>query len=172
MDSNIVEDRILHLESLTIPDERTTSIRLPANTSVIGSFQTLQAKFRLILDDRRALSDFLQKYSVLRELIQNTSDELEQGALDPSSKKEIVLASEEEVVYMIDQLKELETLKDEVDATVFKDMDMRIREFSGCELTQIDQMKRFAEIKRRFDGLASQYNTYDKEAQADGGADA
>ncbi|KAJ3328282.1 hypothetical protein HDU76_010249 [Blyttiomyces sp. JEL0837] len=157
MDS--IEARLSFLESLASPFPIAQSVR-PGTESVLMSLQSMQAKLRQITEERRPLADFLQRYSQLRDLIDNKGNELEVSALDAASKKEIVLASEDEILNAVDMLKEIDSLKDEVDMPVLEGFEDRILALKPIEREQIAQTNATLLLREEFTKIIDQYNQY------------
>ena len=67
------------------------------------------------------LLDFLNLLdSLLEDLIKENTHELEKRSLDIASLKEIVLASEDEIIHIAEQLKEINSLKDDIDIPILE----------------------------------------------------
>jgi hypothetical protein len=130
MEEQLLESRLLHLETLVSKQS------LTRNDAILSSLQSIQTKIRQITDERRALAEFLQKCgysqlyvmkvagetpnvfmsdSALRDLLHNQTNELDTASLDSASMKEIVLASEDEIIQGAAQLKDIDSLRGELD---------------------------------------------------------
>ncbi|KAJ3088137.1 hypothetical protein HK102_009485 [Quaeritorhiza haematococci] len=131
-----LELRLRHLEAITAPrlqrDIWASAFSGQGDGSVLSSLQEVQARLTQITQERRAVADFLEflklistaslafKDASLKDIIENKTNEIDFSALDGAAKKEIVLASEEELLIFAEQLHEIETLKDEVDVPVLR----------------------------------------------------
>ncbi|ORY48160.1 hypothetical protein BCR33DRAFT_714578 [Rhizoclosmatium globosum] len=166
-----LEHRLDYITSITTPYSNEGTLLRPGLESIQQSIGAIKSKLNQLVSERRVLGDFLQKYSHLRELINSHTNTTEQTAssaldldmglgLDPASKKEIVLAAEEEILGLADQLREIDALKAEIDSPAMNGLDQRISALSPIEFTQIAQSQASAALKEEFMTVLDDYNEY------------
>ncbi|TPX78676.1 hypothetical protein CcCBS67573_g00060 [Chytriomyces confervae] len=169
-----LEQRLEYLTSITTPYSADTPLMRPGVESIQQSVASIKSKLNQVVAERRALGEFLQKrkyYAQLRDIISshtNTAEhssssalDLDMGlGLDPASKKEIVLAAEDEILALADQLREIDTLKAELDSQAMNGLDQRIAALSPIEFTQITQSQISSALKEEFMTLLNEYNEY------------
>ncbi|KAI8854827.1 hypothetical protein BC829DRAFT_379756 [Chytridium lagenaria] len=141
-DLTVLESRLKHLEDI-----------LPANTS---SFRGRQLGSNSIFPSsnpskRRSLNEFLRKYGQVKDLIQESSKDMEALALDSGAKKEIVMASESEIFGAAMQLKELDLLKAELEST-------SLRALHPLEYNQYLQKQEILALKSQLMAVMEEYN--------------
>ncbi|KAJ3097767.1 Histone-binding protein rbbp4 [Phlyctochytrium bullatum] len=90
--------------------------RRSESSSVLSVLQSLQGRLHAVVEERRAISEFLKKYTQVKDMVQEAEEEVDLFALDAGAKKEIVLSSGSEIQAASQQLKELELLKGELDS--------------------------------------------------------
>ncbi|KAJ3265763.1 hypothetical protein HDU77_004031 [Chytriomyces hyalinus] len=183
-----LEQRLEYLTSITTPYSADTPLMRPGVESIQQSVASIKSKLNQVVAERRALGEFLQKHAQLRDIISshtNTAEhssssalDLDMGlGLDPASKKEIVLAAEDEILALADQLREIDTLKAELDSQAMNGahvrysvgdlrltpptgLDQRIAALSPIEFTQITQSQISSALKEEFMTLLNEYNEY------------
>ncbi|KAJ3073219.1 hypothetical protein HDU98_001977 [Podochytrium sp. JEL0797] len=168
-----LEQRLDYISSITTPYSTDGPLLRPGLESIMQSVGSIKGKLNQLVSERRALGDFLQKYSQLSEIISNHTNTTEQNSssaldldmglgLDPASKKEIVLAAEDEILTLTDQLREIDALKGEIDSQAMSGLDQRIAALTPIEFTQIAQSQASAALKEEFMTVLDDYNEYVK----------
>ncbi|KAI9352798.1 hypothetical protein BDR26DRAFT_929315 [Obelidium mucronatum] len=162
-----LEHRIDYISSITTDG----ALLRPGLESIQQSVASVKSKLAQLVAERRVLGDFLQKYAQLKEIISNHTNTTEQNSssaldldmglgLDPASKKEIVLAAEEEIMVLSEQLREIDALKGEIDSQAMNGLDQRVAALSPIEFTQIAQSQASAALKEEFMTVLDDYNEY------------
>ncbi|KAI8609284.1 hypothetical protein BC830DRAFT_1085595 [Chytriomyces sp. MP71] len=107
------------------------------------------------------LRDIISSHTNTAEHSSSSALDLDMGlGLDPASKKEIVLAAEDEILGLAEQLREIEALKGEIDSPAMAGLDQRITALSPIEFTQIQQSQVSAALKEEFMTVLTEYNDY------------
>ncbi|KAJ3385417.1 hypothetical protein HDU84_002266 [Entophlyctis sp. JEL0112] len=166
-----LEQRIDYLTSITTPFSSDGPLLRPGLESIQQSVGSIRGKLSQLVNERRVLGDFMQKYSQLKDIISSHTITTEQNSasaldldmglgLDPASKKEIVLSAEEEILSLADQLREIDSLKIELDSQAMNGLDQRIIALNPIEYTQIAQSQASAALKEEFMTVLDEYNEY------------
>ncbi|KAJ3121687.1 hypothetical protein HK100_012269 [Physocladia obscura] len=166
-----LEQRLDYLSSITTPHSSDGPLLRPGLESIAQSVGSIKAKLAQLVNERRVLGDFMLKYGQLRDVINNHTNTTEQNSasaldldmglgLDPASKKEIVMSAEEEILQLADQLREIESLKSELDSQAMNGLDQRILSLSPIEYTQIAQSQASNALKEEFMTVLEEYNDY------------
>ncbi|KAJ1554732.1 hypothetical protein HK405_004204 [Cladochytrium tenue] len=127
---------------------------------VLATLQAIHAKLRRITDERRTIAEFLHKYASLKDVLQTHSTDLDVSTLDANTKKEIVLAADDEILQAADLLKTLDSLQAEVNSTALNGLNGYTVALRPVEVTQIELSKMSAKAKDRFVSVLSEYNNY------------
>ncbi|KAJ3020480.1 Dynactin subunit 3 [Thoreauomyces humboldtii] len=155
-----LDERLAHLEALTAPS--LLSVANPGREelqgSLLRSLQGVQEKLLRFTEERRAIGDFLQRYGQLRELLRNDPDELEGITLDTVAKRDILLASEEDLVYHAAELKRVSTLKAELDSPILQALESQIPALAKIEALNVRQRHTEASVRERLSHTLVSYN--------------
>ncbi|KAJ3034675.1 Dynactin subunit 3 [Rhizophlyctis rosea] len=155
-----LEERLRHLEALTAPKLLSSGNREVFEESVLSSVENIQGRLLQITEERSAIGDFLMRYEQLRDLLQNQSDEIERSALDVHAKKAVVLASEEDLLQIAEQLRDIDSLKDELDAPVLQELETLVPKLSPIEARNIEQSEYVGHLRERFLEALDSYNQF------------
>ncbi|KAJ3009882.1 UNVERIFIED_CONTAM: hypothetical protein HDU68_002446 [Siphonaria sp. JEL0065] len=166
-----LEHRLDYIASITTPYATDGPLVRPGLETIQQSVASVKSKLAQLVSERRVLGDFLQKYAQLKEIISNHTNTTEQNSssaldldmglgLDPASKKEIVLAAEEEIMALTEQLREIDALKGEIDSQAMNGLDQRVAALSPIEFTQIAQSQAASALKEEFMTVLDDYNEY------------
>ncbi|TPX32152.1 hypothetical protein SmJEL517_g04718 [Synchytrium microbalum] len=150
-----LEKRLLHLELISSPTHPPST-----STSLAELLQTALSRFNEIRNQNSTIDDFLRKYVDLQDTLGQDTNELERTALDVASIKEIVLASEDGLDRLAEQMVDLEALKEEVDSTVLKDLSRLIPTMSPLESKHIEQRKVVWGVRERYLRELDSYNSF------------
>ncbi|KAJ3049429.1 hypothetical protein HK097_009570 [Rhizophlyctis rosea] len=155
-----LDERLRHLEALTAPKLLSSGNREVFEESILSSVQNMQAQLMQITEDRPVIGDFLMRYEQLRDLLQNQTDEVERSALDIHAKKAVVLASEEDLLQIAEQLRDIDSLKDELDAPVLQELELLVPQLAPIEARSIEQNESVAQLRERFLEALDSYNQF------------
>ncbi|KAJ3284091.1 hypothetical protein HK104_010110 [Borealophlyctis nickersoniae] len=157
-----LEERLRHLEAITAPKLLSMSggTRELFQDSLLSHVQSVQEGLVQVTQQKRDIADFLGAYELLRDLLKNETNEIEYSALDIQAKKEIVLASEDDILQFAEQLKEVELLKDELDVPILRELETLVPKLSPIEARSLEQAEHIARVRERFLAALDSYNTF------------
>ncbi|KAJ3096129.1 hypothetical protein HDU97_006208 [Phlyctochytrium planicorne] len=169
LDLSVIDARLQHLETFLPVKPSYLQGRQSGSQSILSLMQSIQSKLRTVVEERRALSEFLRKYAQIKDVIHEKTNEIDAFALDSGGKKEIVLASESEILSAVEQLKELDLLKNELDsgslsgkfcpgAFVVNPTSKHMLNFYPLEDIEIQQKKQVMKMKEELNIIIQEYN--------------
>ncbi|KAJ3178799.1 hypothetical protein HDU87_003354 [Geranomyces variabilis] len=156
-----LDERLAHLEALTAP----SLLAVTANGkgedlkgSLLRSLQDVQEKLTRFARERRAIGAFLQKYGQVRDLLQAGHDFDESSGLDVVTKREILLSAEEDLVFHARELKQIATLKAELDNPTLKALGPMISRLATVEAQSLPLAQTESAIRERLLAAVNSYN--------------
>ncbi|KAI8917808.1 hypothetical protein DFJ77DRAFT_320646 [Powellomyces hirtus] len=155
-----LDERLAHLEALTAPSllALNTDGRDQLQGSLLRSLQGIQEKLSRFTEERRAIGEFLQKHGQIRDLLQNEDDELAHMSLDNVTKRDILLASEEDLIYHAADLKQIGTMKAELESPILQGLEAMIPKLSEIEAQHVRQSHTEAAARARLSRTLNSYN--------------
>ncbi|TPX64087.1 hypothetical protein SpCBS45565_g06138 [Spizellomyces sp. 'palustris'] len=157
-----LNERLTHLEAITAPSllSLTSDGRGKLEGSLLRSLQGIQDKLLQIAQERRGIGDFFHKYARLEVSLLNDKVELETGTLDAAAKRDILLASEDDLTNYAHLLKELNSLKNELDSPVLQGLEALIPRLNETEARYIKQRHQEEGLRRRLCDMLTTYNRF------------
>ncbi|TPX31757.1 hypothetical protein SeMB42_g07702 [Synchytrium endobioticum] len=154
-----LEMRLRHLEAIVSSPSRIPSSS-SSSSSLLESLDNIVTRFRELQDGDPAIEEFIRKYAALRNWLRDDSNDLERAFLDTAAVKEIILASADDIEQAGTRLSELESLKDEVDSPLLKDLSKFIPQFSPLEARYMEQRRIATNQKERYLQQLDSYNAF------------
>ncbi|KAJ3171669.1 hypothetical protein HDU88_007749 [Geranomyces variabilis] len=156
-----LDERLAHLEALTAP----SLLAVTANGkgedlkgSLLRSLQDVQEKLTRFARERRAIGAFLQKYGQIRDILQADHDFDESSGLDVVTKREILLSAEEDLVFHARELKQIATLREELDNPALKALGPMISRLATVEAQTVPLAQTESAIRERLLAAVNSYN--------------
>ncbi|KAJ3161999.1 hypothetical protein HDU86_005697 [Geranomyces michiganensis] len=156
-----LDERLAHLEALTAPSLLAVTAngkREDLQGSLLRSLQDVQEKLSRFARERRAIGSFLQKYGQVRDLLQADHDFDESSGLDVGTKREILLSAEEELVFHARELKQISTLKEELDSPALKSLGPMISRLAAVEAQSVPLAQSESAVRERLLAAVNSYN--------------
>ncbi|KAI8590618.1 hypothetical protein BDZ88DRAFT_451022 [Geranomyces variabilis] len=156
-----LDERLAHLEALTAPSLLAVTANGKAEDlkgSLLRSLQDVQEKLTRFARERRAIGAFLQKYGQIRDILQADHDFDESSGLDVVTKREILLSAEEDLVFHARELKQIATLKGELDNPALKALGPMISRLATVEAQTVPLAQTESAIRERLLAAVNSYN--------------
>ncbi|KAI9096168.1 hypothetical protein DFS34DRAFT_594690 [Phlyctochytrium arcticum] len=117
-----LNDRLIHLEAVTAPSllSLASEGRRDLQGSLLRSVAGIYERLRQIASERRNIGEFYQNYANIEKFLSIEQEKIINTSLDLSTKRDIVLASEEDLRLSATQLKEVQNLSSIIEAEPFR----------------------------------------------------
>ncbi|KAJ3184796.1 hypothetical protein HDU85_001474 [Gaertneriomyces sp. JEL0708] len=159
----LLEQRLAHLEALTAPNliSISESGRSRLQGSLLRSLQGIEEKLGQIAEERRPIGDFLQKYDLVKDVVgAHTASNVEAPSLDIVSKRDIVLAAEENLAQLTRELQETQDLAGELDSPILHGLDHMFARMTGIDATHMKLSHKEKAARDNLDQVLHRYNLF------------
>ncbi|CAG8524405.1 12416_t:CDS:2 [Ambispora gerdemannii] len=141
-------------------ETKTHQDKLKETLSLLRRVDEVKKQFQTIIRERDGLKSFLEQYDQVSEYVSPFKDavDMERAILTTEAKAEIIIASEEELYGVAENLKQIEELQGIIDSEEFKGLDRLFPLLTPIEANHVNQAARTNEVSTRITHLLDRYN--------------